>query len=772
MLKLSVEHLVKACNSFPAALQTTMQNAIEQWSAADSKKFAEAVSAIRSKDAGEELTVANLATLDEILTTMLKINQVRATLDLNKELLELVALYLNACQGKEHAPSFAMINTFFNGASRMLISGYDNTNPVALMMHADGLRHLQIMSDFVKTPLFLKFIAKEPDQAMASQSSSEAIPETFAPVALATFCISDLKGLLHTRRSEFFQARLNFTLALLKQIPTLKQELAELPEIVVWARQLLDFGGDSLKKIFDTISAFADDLSDGFGDSLLQAWQLGENGDIPGSESSESVLTTEFVYRAALKEMLGDGVLSSKEEETLKILRDYLEIPPEKYQRIFQEVSKMSRTIDREFDAYAFFRSLTRQAMLDGVLEDHEKELLVKVANALALERETVFEIFAESVRNTGSETESAPTDLPPADEMVASWRSSARLRKALQKSEHAAHIKKIGDELAVESAKKLRRKRLLKAGGISSARDDDDTNKLIFMYEPACFELPLFILITSDEEREALRLRLKGEDIFLYGSANAGQDMSICNRALNRAAPLNFCADQNVVKLKAGMKEALRTLEGRYAVAVVSFPSGNPVFFKELHGSIEVTGVLGKAETLIARQNYEEAVNLLKEVSEKPPEVAEVFVKLGHAYRALAKQASGVSEEKNLAAALACYEKVANTWPGLADGWAGIGMVMRMRGKLDDAMANMQKALQLKPLNIANMLTYAFYGLLKYQNDAKGLLDFLKKNLEPVYNFMPMHPDIMDFLKQVDTKFGINLRLLLEMTDVDSRYQ
>lgn len=770
MATFSAEHLLNACNSFPESAQPEIKEILEQWRVADARKLNLAVNKIRETGLFANLPQPSLELFDEILTAMLKINQVRVSLEIHNDLLELTSLYLSACEQKSAPPSFTFIDTLFKGASRLLISGYDNINPLAISMHRDGLRHLQIMTDFVRSPIFAAFVKKGPDKP--SQINQEAAGQNFDAGELAAFCISDLQGLLHTRRCEFFIARLNFTLELLEKCPETRSELATLPQLITWAMQLLDFGQGSIDKIASAISVSAPGLPADFGAKLEEALSEGKKGSLPDPVKEKIPLTTEFIYREALKDMYGDGVFTEREKESLEKLRQYLEISPETYEKIFAEVSKMPLITDYEFDPYVFFFNLTNKAMRDSKLEESEKKLLVKVANALNLEKDAAHEIFAESLRQAPKPEEKIPVADPEFDDTLTSWRLSIRLRHALKNFRHAAEIHKIGEELAQKSAENYRKQRMRSVGGLNTAIDEPDNASILFVYEPELFPLPLFMLLTSDEERETIRLRLKGEDISLRGCAAVGQDMKILNRTLDQSAPLSFCQNTEFKTFKATMQQALSDSHGSYAVALVPFPSGNPAFMKVVHGSIEFSGALDKAETLIGRKNFSEACELLKELAEKSSEVADIWFTLGNVYRNMAGQSTGTEAERNLQLAFESYTRLSEKWPALAEGWAGIGMVKRQQGNLDEAMAYLEKALRLKPVSVTNSLTYAFYGLLKYQNEAPKLLEFLKNRLTPVYNFMPMHPQTSDFLKQVEEKFGFQLRHLLEMTEVNSRYQ
>jgi tetratricopeptide (TPR) repeat protein len=243
-------------------------------------------------------------------------------------------------------------------------------------------------------------------------------------------------------------------------------------------------------------------------------------------------------------------------------------------------------------------------------------------------------------------------------------------------------------------------------------------------------------------------------------------------NRALELTAPIRFLSSSDCQAMKGKLRESLRLSQGRYGVSIVALPSGNPVFFSISEGSMDLTGKLDKALHMRQRGRMVESVDVLQDLAKETPEVANVLVQLGHTCRALAKQEKGGQAMKWLRTARESYEQTLQSWPNWPDALAGLGMVKRMQDDVDGAMEEMEKALRLAPLHLANLLTYSFYGILKYQGDPEKLLAFLEKHLTPAYNFLPMHAGTLDFLNQLRAKFGIELRLMLEMTEVDARYQ
>lgn len=759
MPRFSVGDLLTASDSLPTNCSQAIKTLLEQWTREDAAGFAQTSSIIISENMFANLTAGQLPIIDFILDKLLLVNQMRGSIELHADLVDLTGSYLQACNEKNQPPSFSFMNHFFKGANRLLASGETVDDRIALQTHTAGQKHHQLLKVLVELPVFKQFIDKGPDTPRVNSTSDPDLQTSFNGMEHLELCHQDLLGLLHTRRYDFFKLRLELVLGLVHQIPTLQLKAIWLAEIVTWARHLFDFNANHLQGLKNCLDSFLQIFPGTFSNGLIDAWQMGERGRVPGQKAEEPALTTEFVYREALKEILGDGILSPREEEYLKNLRDYLEIPQERYQQIFAEVSSMPRSTNLEFEPYEFFFNLANRAMQDGVLEESEKNLLAKAANALELEKEAVHQIFAESVRNAPKPVSEQAQKENAKDRLSSSWFEAIELRRQLPKFSIAKQIENLGEQM-------------LKIKPHANDSEDRERAKLVFIYEPEIYAKPLFIMLTTDQNREFLRLRLRGEDLRLRGSVTFGQDMTIINRSQDREAPINFSEEFNPAQMKAAIKAALDSANGCYVLALVPYPSLNPIFIKTIYGSIELSGSLERAEKMMAQNNLQEAVNIMQQATTAAPEIAEGWFTLGNAYRALARQNPGVEADKQLDSALNCYAKIRETWPEMAEGWAGTAMILRQRGKLEESISNMEKAISLQPMSISNRLTYAFYGLLKYQNDPKNLFQFLKENLTDIYNFMPNNQRIVEFVGQVNEKFGIEIQAVLQMTEIDTSFQ
>lgn len=117
-------------------------------------------------------------------------------------------------------------------------------------------------------------------------------------------------------------------------------------------------------------------------------------------ESDE--LTPEYVYQAALEEILGNGEISREEETVLQSLRDFLEIQPDVYQRLFETTRRRIQDMEtlplqRDFAPEPFLFKIFRRTIQDGTVTAGEKDIIQKVCRALMIDRETVERVFTRA---------------------------------------------------------------------------------------------------------------------------------------------------------------------------------------------------------------------------------------------------------------------------------------------------------------------------------------------------------------------------------------
>jgi len=110
---------------------------------------------------------------------------------------------------------------------------------------------------------------------------------------------------------------------------------------------------------------------------------------------------------------------------------------------------------------------------------------------------------------------------------------------------------------------------------------------------------------------------------------------------------------------------------------------------------------LLQRAETLYAREQYDEAIAACRQALQLQPDSAPVYVTMGNVSQARAQ----------LDEAVRCYAKALELDPNFAQAHANLGSMFYKQGKLEEAIASYQKALSLKPdlapiyVNLARVL-------------------------------------------------------------------
>jgi len=111
-------------------------------------------------------------------------------------------------------------------------------------------------------------------------------------------------------------------------------------------------------------------------------------------------LTTEWVFKILMEEILADGVFDREENEILRAIRDRLLIDRNLFDRILKDAQeKMVRTDLTKaspLDPRCLYKRLFKKAIEDGLLEPAERKLLEIVAEALLIAPEEIAKIETE----------------------------------------------------------------------------------------------------------------------------------------------------------------------------------------------------------------------------------------------------------------------------------------------------------------------------------------------------------------------------------------
>ncbi len=125
-------------------------------------------------------------------------------------------------------------------------------------------------------------------------------------------------------------------------------------------------------------------------------------------------------------------------------------------------------------------------------------------------------------------------------------------------------------------------------------------------------------------------------------------------------------------------------------------------------------------ARTALAAKNYDEAIRLFKEASEKDPTQHVIFANLADAY----------SQARKYDDAAAAYAKAIELKPDEAAYYNNLGIAYGNGGKIEDATKNLQKAAELNPAG-AGQSYYNLGAVLTNKGRTKEAADAFKKAIE-----------------------------------------
>src|SRR6266699_1039916 len=125
-------------------------------------------------------------------------------------------------------------------------------------------------------------------------------------------------------------------------------------------------------------------------------------------------------------------------------------------------------------------------------------------------------------------------------------------------------------------------------------------------------------------------------------------------------------------------------------------------------------------ARAALAAKNYDEAIRLFKEASDKDPTQHVIFANLADAY----------SQAKKYDDAAAAYNKAIELKPDEAAYYNNLGIVLGTAGKIDDATKALQKAAEINPPGACQSY-YNLGAVLTNKGRAKEASDASKKAIE-----------------------------------------
>jgi tetratricopeptide (TPR) repeat protein len=665
-----------------------------------------------------------------------------------------------------YVPNLAAFSRFFGGcgdvaevypllqeplrtAEHFLLTAYDESGGEgsALILDDIYVKHMQALLPAIKTEGFGQWLMGEEAGVFFAEVLSR--------------WVHHLGWFLRRRRKEAFVVLLEVMVKILGWRPEWKATCPELFSLPAFYRQAFFLESATGESPIETFAKrIQGDLSP-TGKTVLAdlITSCGKGAAKVIAEARKAAepeeLTVEVALRIALEEIMGDGAISSEEERVMQSLREYLGVPAEVFQTLFQRIAqeKQARQIedlDRDFNPEEFLYRVIKKAAEDGVITDDEKAILRKIGHALTLDQ-VMFNRAMERVR---AERRDKPAEGSPLLRNVAECFAQEGLVGQVFKGEKAGiSLARIGElfrtmKLKLEVRQPGRSEELI--GRVTSVTD--------FFYEPHLYSQPVLAVFIDGSSVHPMRLQLLGRQLIAFFNQSvqdmAEKGLTCCDgealTLLNRwtGSPVRL----HQVFLDGGMLRFVDGIEqqhGKFTIALVHFPSLTPYCVVPMAGGMDHSGKLSLAWTLIGEGRNEEAIAALSSVRQEQPGLFNTFSFLGTAYRNMAQ--NRIDPEGNFTKAVACFERELELNPGAVEAMVGLGIICKQKNDWSGALSWLEKAGAASPGCIAALGTLAS---VKYQVDPrKGayrgeLPDYLEPLLGIMYRTHFLHPE---FRKLVD---------------------
>jgi hypothetical protein len=408
------------------------------------------------------------------------------------------------------------------------------------------------------------------------------------------------------------------------------------------------------------------------------------------------------VFRVALIEIMGDGVITSSEEQTIQDLRSYLGISEARYQSIFQEISeaKMARRapqLERDFDAEEFFYRILRKAVEDGTVTAAEKQILVQVCNALLLDREVYTKAMTRVVQERRKPelamldgTECVSTDLAM---LLQHFLLAARVKAAvLDEASHAI----------LESVRaSLRQERAKAASDFDVLPDHEEgSGKVVagFFHVPALCSVPLCCCFVDTDRFHFFRRQLAGEKLLVHVTGDRTA-LVLHNLGLERSLTVPCITSADNVQ---SLFSAAGSDHPSFLLVALHMPSLVPFHLSSHSGIPDTTGMLDQAGQHYAAGKFETGTAVLRELRQRHPGLPFVSWRLGQGYRLLAEQ--GIEPVTNLMKAREAQNVELSLNPHFPNALVELARLALLEKKPADALPFAGQAVQFAPGHLAGL--------------------------------------------------------------------
>lgn len=651
----------------------------------------------------------------------------------------------------------------FTAGGQFIICGIDERNGSVFKYDNYYEFHLQNLRDFIASPGYKSWIRH--------QDVLRFIHQNFAS------WIIQLAGFTRNRRLKCFANLFDTLLLLLKSDPDSQEYFESMNLLLPTARRaflmLTDNAEDPVEKILQKHVSSSTGALRHFLTELRDLYCLGNIPELPQVRDNDETpdLTVSYVYRTALEEIMGDGNITHEEEEILQNLREFLEISPDKYQRLFEQVSEGQRLgkipkLDRDFSAKAFIYRILRKTIEDGMISEDERAIISKVANALLISQDMLAAIFKEVKADIGSShygsQHNLSEDMRTVHEVVRYIAMEERMRAVL--------VTDNGTKLSLKAG------RMLGTFRMESSRSVEDRSpcKVIdhavagFLYEPHVYIYPVIVVFFENSDIDPMRIAFRGHQLDPFSVDNletrltaAGESFDDKSFRLFNAAMKKPVAIRGVF-LDDGMKnfsEGMKENKGKYAIMLVRHSSASPVVAVQKSGYCDLSGLFERGDTLFEQGNHDESAAAHNVVLQGFPEMEGLYTRLGLC--CLANAVNRIEPDANFQKAFAFFKKELDLNDSNEKTLQIIGVAQSLLCHPDEAMLWLNKAIGAAPADVHTLCAIALAGF-KRDIDAgrvmKELPDYISKYLATAWHMAPNNPIVAETIAALVRATGINL--------------
>lgn len=624
---------------------------------------------------------------------------------------------------------------------------------------------MQNVRDFVSSPGF---------KAWRNHEGSDEFLRGFVSRKLV-----HLGEFARNRRDKPFLQLLDLLMLILRMVPEFLPSFMTLQLILPCARKAFWYlyaGEDDgvIKVLTRAKQAGNPDLKPVIGE-WIDIYTIGALPEVPATndQTKESPeLTIPFVYRSLLEEVMGDGTISLEEEKVVHSMREQVEIPVEKYNRIFQQVQEAKKfakieVLDRDFSPQVFLRKILDKTVEDGVVTDEERAIIGKVAQALSLSKETLTATFNEAKQaffDGGSKpVQAASAELESLYDLVRHIAMEERIRPVLISDRGIKVYQKAGKMLAA-----LKQKAGATGAGVGPVA--------AFYFEPQTYLYPVIALFVDSVDVPETRVRFKGRRVdveFLQEvkSRTTGEDVWVDDKPLlklfNDSLDLEIPLKAVLVGDNLGhFLDALEETKGKFAIMVMHHARMAPLLALRKDGLLDATGHLAEARRLLASGKPRDAVTLLEMIQKGFPETAEIFYRLGEAHEQLAAASGNDPALRSKAFEMYTSELEADQTSDKA--LRAMGRMAAAFGNWDDALSLFERAFALCPVNLQTSLSFIECAIQREPGFPQEAL----ARLGEAFRIWPTHPRVMALIEEVRKRTGSDPVAQFQGVPVDPKYQ